>query len=80
MPELVAKPKSEWSVEIECRSCGYTYKYEARDVWVDSFKVSGYHFDGSAVCKDKAYVKCGNCEKLYFVSPPEHIVRNADRG
>lgn len=78
MPKLVSKPEKVWFVRVKCRGgCRYVYDYFEHDLWKDSFKISGNHFDGTAVCKEKIYVKCANCEKVHFVDVPKYVAKKA---
>lgn len=50
----------------KCKGCGASYHVASDEFKVESFKVSGYFFDGSDVCEDLAYVVCPHCKKDLF--------------
>jgi transcription elongation factor Elf1 len=50
-----------WPRTCDCARCGSTLEVELEDVNYDEWKVSGYHFDGSAVSKWMYTFKCAAC-------------------
>lgn len=80
MPELVSRPDYEWSVMVPCKGgCRYVYRYFARDLWVGWFSVP-HPRKRDKVRVSRYYVKCGNCEKIHFVSPPDNVKSQASPG
>lgn len=70
MPELVDKPKEDWHIDVKCGSaygCGYTYRYTEDEILKDTFKVSGYDFNGSANWKMMPFIYCGNCRRTIML-------------
>lgn len=81
-PELVEKPKEDWSVVLKCPRCEYTYKYHESEFLKDTFKVSGYDFDGTAKWVMKPFVYCGNCSRELTFLPsdiPARVFEKAPR-
>ena len=56
--EIVKQPAQEWSARFTCRRCGTEFRADQGDLQVDGFKVSGAHWNGTAVCVDKFFVQC----------------------
>lgn len=83
MPELVGKPREDWTVEVKCGGpygCGYTYRYTEQEILKDTFKVSGYDFDGSADWQMKPFVYCGNCKReITLTNVPPRVLDKAPR-
>jgi hypothetical protein len=64
--KMLHPPPKPKPIHTDCPKCKCVLEIEHDDWEVDSFKVSGYHFDGTAVCKDRWYVNCVNCEQIIF--------------
>ena len=50
-----------WPLKYTCPHCKSNLIAQLSDLDYDSWKVSGYHFDGSAVCKMMYTVHCPAC-------------------
>lgn len=81
MPEFVSAPIVEpWYVTVACPKCEYVYRYFEDDVLMDTFKVSGYDFDGTADWQMKPFVYCGNCNKeITLKDVPKRVIERAPR-
>lgn len=61
-----------WEYKTKCDQCKSKVWFYMEDLERDSWKVSGYHFDGTAVCKDLYSAICPTCENRIFI-PDEHV-------
>lgn len=52
---------SAWPLTVKCRGCKSKLCVALSDLRHGSWKVSGHHFDGSAVCEDKYTFSCPVC-------------------
>lgn len=60
MKDITVPNYSDWVYPFRCDKCGTEAIGDANDLHTASFKVSGYHFAGTAVCEDKFYFLCPN--------------------
>lgn len=60
--KILKRPSNQnWPKKIECAKCRALLEIDLNDLDYDSWVVSGYHFDGSAVSKWKYTFKCMAC-------------------
>lgn len=64
--KIIQEPPIPPPVQKTCKKCSTVVEVEEVDWETDCFKVSGYHFDGTAVSKDLRYVYCPYCKKEIF--------------
>lgn len=57
-----------WITKTKCEICESEITITATDVLTAKFKVSGYHFDGSAVSEQCWYVDCPACDAYIFLT------------
>lgn len=70
--DIVAQDTGEdWACVWSCRNCGGCFRAYADDLEADSFKIRGYHFDGTAECERKLYFHCPTCEEDTFLTVAE---------
>lgn len=50
-----------WPQVIACAGCSSRLEVTLDDVRRSGWKISGYHFDGSAECEDRWTVRCPVC-------------------
>lgn len=60
------KPHSDWHQEHVCM-CGTHFEFNLDDLDYAEWKVSGYHFDGTAVCEWRLTVNCPGCGNTFHV-------------
>jgi hypothetical protein len=67
--EVIERDESwrSWSKTTQHEACRITLKIELADVHRAAFKVSGYHFAGTAVCEERFYVHCPDCNGYIFI-------------
>jgi hypothetical protein len=58
-----------WTHQFCCGRCGTVAIAAAGDLEADEFKISGHHFDGTAVCARRLYLVCPTCDQLHFLEP-----------
>ena len=63
----------KWKDRLRCGHCKTRFEVVAADIEKDKFKVSGYHFNGTAVIKLRFYALCPVCNKPCFLDPPTPI-------
>lgn len=63
---------------VTCKHCGSLLEVDQEDVLVESFKISGYFFDGTDKCEDLPFVKCGSCQRD-LVLPKDYTSYSAIR-
>lgn len=59
--KIISVPNETWEQEFTCERCTTVFVAEPDDLDYDSWKVSGYHFTGTAVCEMRLYVFCPSC-------------------
>ena len=52
---------ANWPRNVDCTKCKSTLRVDLNDLSLDSWKISGHHFDGSAVCQDLITFECPVC-------------------
>ena len=65
--EILEAPSREWSHKFKCGRCKTKFLADQDDLKFEGFKVSGYHFTGTAVIEDKLFVECPTDGQLSFV-------------
>ena len=56
------KPVHTRPIIAECKHCGTLVEAQHEDILVDGFKMSGYHFNGTATSEDLPYLCCPACQ------------------
>lgn len=65
--EILDTPSREWSAELTCPRCSTKVRADQDDLEFEGFKVSGYHFAGTAVIEDRYFVECPTDKKCIWV-------------
>ena len=61
MKVLEKGPQPKWPRKVKCKRCKAKLELALEDVDYDSWKVSGYHFNGTAVSEWKYTFRCPEC-------------------
>lgn len=64
---LSAPQAEDWSCELECGRCETRLAVRGDALQATLFKVSGYHFAGTAVSATRCFVPCPSCAKDVLV-------------
>lgn len=66
--EILEQPTRDWVYQLTCDRCKTKIRVNQDDLQLEGFKVSGYHFTGTAVIEDKFFVECPTDGHALFVT------------
>jgi len=69
--EIINPPSREWSRRFTCGRCKTEILANEDDLQLEGFKISGYHFAGTAVIEDKFFVECPTDKQCLWVKEKE---------
>lgn len=67
MAKVINRKSPHFHRIITCEKCESKTQYNKNDLERDRFKISGYHFDGTAVCESRYFLTCPVCKKYEFI-------------
>jgi len=77
--KIIKVPDQTWEQQFTCFRCVTVFLANQDDLDYDSWKVSGYHFTGTAVCEMKLHVACPSCNHLSPVAEDDIPILLMDR-
>jgi hypothetical protein len=74
-----AESPYDWAVGVACTTCGTRFEINVDDLEEDGFKTSGYFFNDTAICVNKIFTICPECQRYFFYAAdtlPWAVVRH----